>query len=257
MTRPACSGLAWLLVLTGCSTSSDHGAMTAGAGGAGGASGGGKAGSTAAGGSGSVAEGKSCRTGTDCASGLNCVINVIEDVGFRHCARGCSKERPCMTDEMCVTATGSADDLYCRNQVTEAFKPCGPSDTSICAAPLGCIFSDVQQGVPVGTCFNLCQLPASKVTISDPTVLKTCPGALECVSALGDADVGVCSTTAPRGELCSLEQGKLCGQLDICVTDDVSGESRCYQDCSEDGMCSDGKPCTPIEPPVSICADPQ
>jgi hypothetical protein len=251
------------LALTGCSTSTDKGPSTAGAGGtAGGGAGSGtdKAGSSAAGssgsGSGTATEGKTCRTDVDCVSGLSCVTSVVANTGFHHCARSCSKDKPCMTGEMCLTATGSPDDLFCRNAVSEPFKACGPADTSFCADPLDCIFSDVQLGVPIGTCFNYCLLPEHTMTISDPTVLTTCPSGLTCVP-LGDPDVGLCSMTAARGDLCGLEIAKLCALTDICVIDDVSGDSRCYQDCSKDGMCSDGKPCTKIQAPISICADPQ
>jgi hypothetical protein len=226
-----------VLALTGCSTSSDKG-------------------SSAVGDSGTATEGKTCGTDVDCASGLSCVISVVASKEFRHCARSCSKDKPCMSGEMCLTATGSADDLFCRNAVSEPFKTCGPADTSFCAEPLDCIFSDVQNGVPVGTCFNYCLLPEHTVSISDPAVLRQCPSGLTCI-ALGDPDVGLCSMTAARGEVCGLEIGKLCALQDVCVIDDVSNDSRCYQDCSKDGMCSDGKPCTKIEPPVSICADPQ
>ena len=247
-----------LAIAAGCSTSDRKSDMeaTTGSGGGGAGKGGSSAAAGSGSGSGSAQEGKPCRADADCSSGLSCVISVIGDFGFRHCARGCSKTEPCMDGEMCLTSTPSPDDSYCRNAVKEAFMPCGPGQTSFCEPPLTCIFPDEGVGTPVGICFNFCQLPTSSITISESAVLKTCPNGLTCAAALGDPDVGVCSKTVGRGEMCSIESGTLCGSGDLCVTEDASGASSCYQDCTKDSMCSNGKPCTKIDPEASICADP-
>lgn len=253
--RYAAAGFMIALVAA-CSTSdhknaSDAGAVTAAGSGNGGA---GKGGSAAGGGS--AQEGKPCRADEDCESGLSCVISVIGDFGFKHCARNCSKTSPCKDGEMCRTSTSNPDDSYCRDAVKEAFKPCGPGNTSYCESPLTCIFPDEGVGTPVGICFNFCQLPTSSVSISDPAVLKECASGLICAAALGDPDLGVCAKTVPRGEMCSIESGTLCGTGDLCVTEDASGASSCYQDCTSGAMCSNGKPCTKIDAQASICADP-
>jgi hypothetical protein len=252
MKKPALLGLVLGLVLAaGCSSSSTRNSMTAGTGGDSASN---MAGSGAAAGGGTQ-EGKACRTDAQCMAGLSCVSSVVGTTVFHHCARSCSKTQPCHDDEMCLTSTGNANDVFCRKTIKEASKPCGPGVTSYCELPLDCIFPDVVEGIPVGTCFNYCLLPTSSARLPSD-VLVSCPNGLTC-ARVGDPDVGLCAMTAARDAMCGFEIGKLCAAGDDCVMDDVSGASTCYQDCTKNGMCANGKPCTPIDSSTSICADAQ
>ena len=239
-------------LLAGCSTSGDKKSSSGQD--AGTAGGGDNAGSPAAGG-GTKQEGDSCVNDGDCSDGLSCVISAIGNFGFRHCAISCVNDDACPDDAKCLTSTGSPDDLFCHHLVKEAFQPCGPGATSFCDLPLDCIFPTEFSGPPIGTCFNYCLLPTSTKTTDDPDILKQCPSGQMCAQ-LDDPDLGLCAMAVGRGEMCSLEGGKLCGTGDLCVTEDASGNSSCYQDCSTTDMCADGLPCTKIGPSTSICAEP-
>jgi hypothetical protein len=244
----------WLgaVLLFGCSTSSDKktdtNKSTAGSGGS--STSKGSAGS--AGGAtnnGTKKEGESCSNDADCATKLGCVISPVDSMtGFRVCARRCTADTECtMPDETCMTLTGKPADSHCWNFVKEAFKPCGPAATAVCDGDLECVYDDQGPSIPTGVCVNFCQIPGGMAQ-NDPSVLMTCPNGLSCVK-LGDPDVGLCATAVARGEKCGLDNGTVCAEADICVTDvsnNAVGDSKCYQDCTDTMMCDAGKTCTDL-----------
>jgi hypothetical protein len=256
--RPAAFGIALGLAFALCACSSDNKdkppTMTAGAGGGGAAGKGSAAGSgsgTAGGdatGTGSVPNGGHCNNTSQCATGLKCVLSVVIDQPVQVCAHACADDNACAKGEICKTETGRPADSHCIATVKDAFAACGPAHTSVCAEPLDCIFSNVQEeAVPEGFCYNYCLLPGS--TVNDPAVLATCPAGLSCLP-LGDPDVGLCAHEAARGGACGLDSSSLCNAADLCITtrsqNGIEGQV-CYQDCTTDPKsCAAGTSCDTI-----------
>jgi hypothetical protein len=224
-----------------------------------------KAGTGGAGGAastGTATEGKECTKTSECASGLTCVNSGIplgpdKLVVGQVCARACTTVDQCTADEVCETITGQSADRHCWSAVTEALKPCGPADTSLCDPPLDCIFASVEGNLPVGVCVNYCKAPNSE-NPDKTVVLDTCPAGLECLASgeaeadtdagAGTISVGICGKGAARGQPCDPGSGTICAAAtDLCLgMSDTTNDALCYQDCTTTPKCDDGKVCTAI-----------
>jgi hypothetical protein len=174
------------------------------------------------------------------------VLSAVIDQLVQICAHPCTDDNSCGKGETCMTETGKPADSHCFSTVKDMFAPCGPAHTSVCAAPLECIFSTLQtQASPEGFCYNFCLLPGGSST--DPAVLPTCPSGLSCLP-LGDPDQGLCAHEAARGGACGFDSNSLCGAADLCITSIDQNNSiqdqLCYQDCSTDAnSCAAGSTC--------------
>ncbi|MEY4580855.1 MAG: hypothetical protein RL701_5558, partial [Pseudomonadota bacterium] len=62
-----------------------------------------------------------------------------------------------------------------------------------------------------------------------------------------------CAATVKRGEVCEPDSGKFCETSDFCITEADSDISHCYQDCTKDGTCADGKTCMPLPDGDKFC----
>jgi hypothetical protein len=202
-----------------------------GAGGKGSAAGSG--GSTGTG-TGSGKEGNDCKTDADCGSGLNCIaadalqINSTQEVVVSVCARKCTDDKDCMSNETCFSFSGKPANALCWNLTTEAGKPCGPGDTSICDedSDLQCavVRSDSGDSLADGECIKNC-----KVASPD------CPAGLSCL--FSDGTDGVCAKQLDRGASCGEDIFSDCGPSDVCITDGTTGF--CLQDCTKSMMCDE------------------
>jgi hypothetical protein len=234
----------------GSSAGSSAGAGGSAAGSSAGKSGAGS-GAAGAGNHGSVTEGQECALPADCASGLSCVISGIVEpdqsvAAVRICARACGSEADCDQDETCQTLTNKPADAHCWKLQTEPLKPCGPSDTSMCAAPLDCFHTSDDGNVPLGICFNYCKSPGGTNPQPD-VVLEQCPDSLDCVGG-SMTEVGICAHGAKRGDACNPDVGSVClDSSDFCLGMSAGGDAQCLQNCTGTNKCDDGKTCTVIQ----------
>jgi hypothetical protein len=223
---------------------------------AGAAANGGRGGSSTGTGTGTGKEGAACQTSATCSSNLKCVVAaLLQDqsgtLGIPACARPCKDAATdCQQGETCRTLTGDPSDSFCRSVTTEAFKPCGAGDTSVCAEPLTCFTLQEEDGsLQGGVCFQPCALPGAMFTTPPPP----CTGGQTCVDALGDPEIGACAQTVGRGEVCDPDATKFCDPSDFCITAANSDISHCLQNCTKDGTCADGKTCTPLSDGDKFC----
>jgi len=251
---------ACLLLLAACggdddkNTSGAAGAAggSAGAGGRASAAGSGNSGGSSANG-GNGEEGADCSSDTECGSGLKCLPGAVlqgqsRSLLIKVCARSCTQDGDCMSGESCTSdVTRQPKDALCWSTTTEAFKPCGPADTSKCAGSLECLPVITETGSVGGFCVQPCDLPGSS------SGLPACPSELSCLDELDIEGVGLCAKSVGRGQTCGPEIGAICGAQDVCLTDPKDNSSLCYQDCTMTKMCETGKTCMELDPELSYC----
>ena len=166
------------------------------------------------------------------------------------CARACTMDTDCSTDEVCGTYDGLNG--ICLGQV-------GPwqffslSDLTICEDNL--IPIAVGDVPPTGWCIPVCELPDAPAPAQAADLLMTCSGTASCSDVLGltsqdGSRLGACATAVARGETCDDVSGILCeDQLaDVCTPanpDEPDGELRCHQYCDAATPCDEGA-CTPF-----------
>lgn len=253
---PAC-----LLVLAACGGDDDKksGSGAAGSGASAGSAGAsGKRAAAGSGGSdssnsGSGEEGSDCSSDTECGSGLKCLPGAIlqgqtRNLLIKVCARNCTQDSDCMTGESCTSdVTNQPKDALCWSETTEAFKPCGPADTSKCSGDLECLPVITDTGSVGGFCVQPCELPSAN------PMARACPDGLMCLDELGIEGVGLCAKRVGRSETCGPEIGAICATEDVCLTDPKDNSSLCYQDCTQTKMCDGGKSCTELDTELSYC----
>jgi hypothetical protein len=164
------------------------------------------------------------------------------------CARSCSQDTDCKDMEACTSdVTRQPKDALCWSTTTEAFKPCGPADTSVCSNGLECLPVLADDGSIGGFCVQPCALPGSN-KMGTP-----CPEGLSCLDELGLDGVGLCAKRVGRSETCGPEIGAICATEDVCLSDPKDGSSLCYQDCTKTKMCDAGKTCMTLEADLAYC----
>lgn len=203
---------------------------------------------------GSGAEGTDCSSDSECGTGLKCLPGAVlqsqsRSVLIKVCARACTQDSDCMDKETCTSdVTRQPKDALCWSTTTEAFKPCGPADTSKCSGDLECLPVIADDGSIAGYCIQPCDLPSAAMKTAPP-----CPEGLSCLDELDIKDVGLCAKRAARNETCGPEIGTLCGTEDVCLSDPKDGSSLCYQDCTTTKMCETGKTCTTVDVDLAYC----
>jgi hypothetical protein len=215
----------------------------------------GGAGTGGSGGDGSVGpdegeEGFPCLTDADCGLAengeqLSCVESGFQEFGV--CARPCTGDPSCASDEVCLTLGGV--DPRCTNLINEEFALCGIIETSDCAPEAGlvCLYLPQQ---PYGVCTTLCESGGDADGGAPNPVCDAdqfCRGGI--VDAMSDPRDGVCGMQAARGEECGIFLGMFCDDADICGPESlpVGDETRfvCLEDCTESpDVCDEGKTCT-------------
>jgi len=208
---------------------------------------------------GSGAEGAQCASTSDCGKDLTCVT-VSQTLSV--CARGCASDADCGA-ERCTAYTNDPADQFCVNSVREAFGRCGPADTSVCANGRTCLTYPSGDGVCVEVCVVGSDADAGVANADDAGALPD--GFLECASTdtciegqiMQPTGVeGICGGRAKRGAECGLELGLFCDTGDICAPPDLNDltvQTRCYQDCSERGATCDKGTCTDFRGVVAYC----
>ena len=260
--------LAWafsacLLALAACGGDDNNGssgaAGSAGKGGSAAAGSGGKSSSAGAGGSsgsgtGTGEEGSDCGSDTDCGSGLKCLPGAVlqgqtRSLLIKVCARNCTQDTDCMEGESCTSdVTKQPKDALCWSTTKEAFKPCGPADTSKCDGDLECLPVLTDTNSIGGFCVLPCDLPTA-----GKMVTASCPEGLSCLDELGIEGTGLCAKRAARGETCGPDVGAICNTEDVCLIDPKDNSSLCYQDCTKDKKCETGKSCVQLEADLFYC----
>jgi hypothetical protein len=175
-----------------------------------------------------------CKADKECGSGLGCLKADAHVEDLKVCARPCQNNSDCDDGERCLSAGGEPAQAFCWNTVSEALKPCGPANTSMCddSKNLGCLRVESDSGsVAGGVCLEPCKLKEK----------SSCKDGFSCLDIIDMPDNGLCVHTVKRGETCDEPNGEFCETGNLCLSD--AGKWRCYQDCTDSKKCDDDKEC--------------